>query len=133
MATFLDVTLIGGAKVIFTFLLVFVIVWGLLTWIKPFGAKGPMATVVPSRGMLGAALVISPTPSAHSQAALAWEVAASPAPASRARPASLALAGGNDMAPCLPLYEALATGEGTVGLSLGTGLLLRLGVSRVEA
>jgi hypothetical protein len=97
------------------------------------GAKGPMATVVPSRSMLGAALVISPTPSARAQAALAWEVAASPAPASRARPASRALAGGDDMAPCLPLYEALATGEGTVGLSLGTGLLLRLGVSRVEA
>jgi hypothetical protein len=96
-------------------------------------ARGPMATVVPSRGMLGAALVISPAPSARAQAALAWEVAASPAPASRARPASLALAAGNDMAPCLPLYEALAAGEGTVGLSLGTGLLLRLGVSRVEA
>ncbi len=41
MATFLDITLLGGAKVVFTFLLVYVIVWGLLTWIKPFGKNVP--------------------------------------------------------------------------------------------
>jgi hypothetical protein len=41
MATFLDITLLGGAKVIFTFLLVYVIVWGLLVWIKPFGKEMP--------------------------------------------------------------------------------------------
>ncbi len=41
MATFLDVTLLGGAKVVFTFLLVYIIVWGLLVWIKPFGKSVP--------------------------------------------------------------------------------------------
>ena len=41
MATFLDVSLLGGAKVLFTFLLVYIIVWGLLTWIKPFGKSAP--------------------------------------------------------------------------------------------
>ncbi len=41
MATFLDISLIGGAKVIFTFLLVYIIVWGLLVWIKPFGKDVP--------------------------------------------------------------------------------------------
>lgn len=48
MATFLDVTLLGGAKVVFTFLLVYVIVWGLLVWIKPFGKDvqtGPYAII----------------------------------------------------------------------------------------
>ncbi|MBR9693220.1 hypothetical protein GOV07_04825 [Candidatus Woesearchaeota archaeon] len=48
MATFLDVSLLGGAKVIFTFLLVYVVVWGLLTWIKPFGksaSTGPYAII----------------------------------------------------------------------------------------
>jgi len=96
-------------------------------------AKGPMATIVPSRGMLGAALVVSPAASARTQAALAWEVVPSPAPATLAGPVALALAGDNEIAPCLPLYEALAAGDGTVGLSLGPGLLLRLAVSQVEA
>ncbi len=41
MATFLDITLLGGAKVVFTFILVYVIVWGLLVWIKPFGKDVP--------------------------------------------------------------------------------------------
>lgn len=96
-------------------------------------ARGPMATVVSSRGLLGAALVVSPRASARSQAALAWEVVASPAPATRARPASLALAGDNEMAACLPVFESLAAGDGLVDASLGTGLLLRLGVSQVQA
>ena len=95
-------------------------------------AKGPMATVVESRGMLGTALVVSPSASTRSQAALAWEVVASPAPASRARPASLELAGGSEMATCLPLFESLAAGDGLVAASLGPGLLLRLGVSQVQ-
>ena len=37
MATLLDVSLIGSVKIIFTFLLVYVLFWGLLTWKKPFG------------------------------------------------------------------------------------------------
>lgn len=48
MATFLDISLLGGAKVLFTFLLVYVIVWGLLVWIKPFGksvSAGPYTII----------------------------------------------------------------------------------------
>ena len=41
MATFLDISLLGSAKVIFTFLLVYILVWGLLVWIKPFGKEVP--------------------------------------------------------------------------------------------
>jgi len=95
-------------------------------------AKGPMATIVPSRGMLGAALVISPAASARTQVALAWEVLPSPTAATRARPEILALAGGNEMDTALPLYVALAAGNGLVDVSLGARLLLRLGVSQVE-
>lgn len=61
MATFLDITLLKGAKVIFTFLLVYVIVWGLLVWIKPFGKDvptGPYAII----GLVAAFFsVISPS------------------------------------------------------------------------
>lgn len=48
MATFLDVTLIGNAKIVFIFILVYVIVWGLLVMIKPFGKStttGPYAII----------------------------------------------------------------------------------------
>ncbi len=41
MATFLDITLLDSAKVVFTFLLVYVVVWGLLVYIKPFGKGMP--------------------------------------------------------------------------------------------
>ncbi len=41
MASFLDVTLLGRVHVIFLWLLVYVIVWGLLTTVKPFGSKAP--------------------------------------------------------------------------------------------
>lgn len=37
MATLFDITLLSGAKVIFTFLLLYVLLWGLFAWIKPFG------------------------------------------------------------------------------------------------
>lgn len=41
MASFLDITLLGGIHVIFLWLLVYVVVWGLLTMVKPFGSKAP--------------------------------------------------------------------------------------------
>lgn len=41
MATFLDTSLLGGAKVLLTFLLVYVVAYGLLTWIRPFGKDQP--------------------------------------------------------------------------------------------
>lgn len=41
MASFLDISLLGGIHAIFLWLLVYVVVWGLLTMIKPFGSKSP--------------------------------------------------------------------------------------------
>ncbi len=48
MATFLDISLLGSAKLVFTFLLTYVIVWGVLVWSKPFGkgvGTGPYAII----------------------------------------------------------------------------------------
>lgn len=39
MATFLDIGILGYFSVIFAFLLVFVLMYGLLSWVKPFGEK----------------------------------------------------------------------------------------------
>ncbi len=40
MAAFLDVGILGYFRVIFTMILIFVIVYGLLAWTKPFGGSG---------------------------------------------------------------------------------------------
>lgn len=61
MATFLDLTLLGGFRVVFLWLLVYVVVWGLLSWIKPFGEKsstGPYALIALVAAFL---TVLSPT------------------------------------------------------------------------
>lgn len=39
MATLFDMSIVGQAKVVFTFLLVYVVAWGFLTWRKPLGDK----------------------------------------------------------------------------------------------
>lgn len=39
MATFLDVGILGYFSVIFAFLLIFVLMYGVLSWVKPFGEK----------------------------------------------------------------------------------------------
>ena len=39
---------------------------------------------------------------------------------------------GNAMAPCLPLFEALATGRGEVSLALGPGLALGVEIVALE-
>jgi hypothetical protein len=40
MVAFLDIGLLGYFRVIFTMILIFVIIYGLLTWTKPFGDSG---------------------------------------------------------------------------------------------
>lgn len=71
-------------------------------------ARGALASVTRSRGLLGVALVLAPERSPATRAVLDWCVQ----PGSMARtalqsPAAQALAG-NAMADALPLYEALA-------------------------
>lgn len=98
-------------------------------------ARGPMATLVPSRGLLAVALVLSPRATAASRTRLAWDLRPGREDeVTPARAASLALVGGNSMAPCLPLFEVLAgAGSGRVTLSLASQLLLDLDVAPADA
>ena len=69
---------------------------------------GPLATMSPSRGVLGAALVLAPAPSPRALARLDLRVQQGEARATRARATNAVLVEGNAMADCLALFEALA-------------------------
>jgi len=71
-------------------------------------ARGALASVTRSRGLLGVALVLAPERSAATRAVLDWRVQPGSAPPTALRsPAARALAG-NALADALPLFEALA-------------------------
>ena len=72
-------------------------------------ARGPMATVIQSRGMLAAGLVLAPGPSVRSLARISWRLVpvADPQP-TPARAQNATLVDGNALAACLVLFEALA-------------------------
>jgi hypothetical protein len=75
-------------------------------------AKGPVATMQPSVGVLAGALVISPVASDRSVASFTFDVKQDPvARLSQARAQNAALVEGNALANALPLFEALADGE----------------------
>jgi len=94
-------------------------------------ARGPAGTMQPSRGVLGAALVVSPAAHEHCVARLCWQIKpepASPPTASRTRNAELVR--GNAMENCLVLFEALADGTPrTIVQALAPRLSLHLQVS----
>lgn len=69
---------------------------------------GPLATMSPSRGVLGAALVLAPEPSPRTLATLDLHAQDGEGRATRPREANAALVEGNAMASCLALFEALA-------------------------
>ncbi|RVU46567.1 beta-ketoacyl synthase chain length factor [Rubrivivax rivuli] len=103
-------------------------------------ARGALASVTRSRGLLGVALVLAPEPGARTVATLDWAVAPGTAalPALHS-PAAQAL-GGNAMADALPLFEALARLEvacagasESFDLPLGTAGLLHLRTIRAPA
>ncbi|MCW5633309.1 MAG: beta-ketoacyl synthase chain length factor [Rubrivivax sp.] len=91
-------------------------------------ARGPLASVNTSRGLLGAALVLAPHAGATSRFALGWDVAAAAPPASPARDGPFAEApAANALADALPLFAALARGgAATLALRCGPGTALRL-------
>lgn len=72
-------------------------------------AKGALATMAPSRGLLGGALVLAPVAQDRQLRSLILTTesvtAVQPTPA---RSAAAALVADNALAPCLPLFEALA-------------------------
>ena len=111
-------------------------------------ARGPLATVAPSRGLLGCALVIGPTlqtlcpdasPGAQNGPArdlrpgrcmtICVESCVPDVTPPRSRAAELVAE--NVLAPCLPLFEALA-GEEAAALTLALGTHAALSV-RIEA
>jgi len=96
---------------------------------------GPLATMSPSRGMLGAALVLAPGPTPHTRAMLELHVHTVETRATRPREANAAHVAGNAMATCLALFEALADAvpgdalRREVVLTLAPRLALRLEVA----
>lgn len=88
-------------------------------------ARGALASVNRSRGLLGVALVLAPQRSVHSQWSLDWRLENGPhaAPA----PTVLAALAGNAMADALPLFEVLTGGQAAAfALPLATNLALAL-------
>jgi hypothetical protein len=91
-------------------------------------ARGPLATMATSRGILGAATVVSPEPGATPCARLRWRTTRGSEPTG-ALPRNSQLVAGNAMEACLPFFEAIAVAEPrTVRVALGPTLLLELGI-----
>ena len=90
-------------------------------------ASGPLATVAPSRGLLGVALVLAP-PGGASHRSLTLRVAdGNAAEITPAQSPAAALVAENALAPCLPFFEALADpAQREVVLALSDHCLLTL-------
>src|SRR5262245_10751982 len=74
-------------------------------------ARGPLAPVANSKGLLSVALIVSPEPGANALAQFDLEVVAGDGlVATPARPENAALVAGNSTESCLPFVEALARG-----------------------
>lgn len=89
-------------------------------------AKGPLASVVHSEGLLACALLLSPLQSGRSRARLHWRVRSDGAAAATAATSAAARTlAGNAMAGSLPLLEVLARAQGgDIVLPLGPSLVL---------
>lgn len=95
-------------------------------------ARGPLAAVSQSRGLLAAGLVIGPGshhPLGAGAIGLTWEVEDGKAPPSAPRAANAALVAGNALASCLALFEAHADAQpASVVLRLSANKTLRLSI-----
>jgi len=94
-------------------------------------ARGPFATVAPSRGLFGVALVLAPVRD-RGQVELALNVSATDAVrVTPPRSPAAELVADNALAPCLPFFEALAQqASAAVTLALGERLVLEARVHR---
>lgn len=96
-------------------------------------ARGPLAPIAMSRSLLGVGFVLAPNRSAQSVARLSWSIRpGAKGNATQAQPGNAGLVEGNAMAPCLPLFEALARSNGPVTLALGPDSLLDVVVHDVR-
>jgi hypothetical protein len=91
-------------------------------------ARGPLASMAPSDGLLGAALVLAPVASDVQRSTLHWALVEHADTAhSQSNAANAALVAGNAMAACLPLFEALAQGApASLRYALGPQSVLHL-------
>lgn len=89
-------------------------------------AVGTLATMAPSTGLLGAALVLARTPRPGTPRLRATLVDAVAAPPHGPLAQQLH---GNAMAPMLPLFQALATGADLVSLHAGPSRALRVEIA----
>lgn len=97
-------------------------------------AKGALATVAQSRGLFAVALVLSPA-DGRSARRMAMQMRSVDAVSlTPSRSPAAALVADNALAPCLPLFEALAqTNDATVDLSLGHKVILSVALSLRES
>jgi hypothetical protein len=87
-------------------------------------SRGPLATMAPSRGIVGAAVIVAPTTGARSLARIRWSTARG-TERTAPLPRNAELVAGNAMAACLPFFEALAMEEdGKVRLGLSPSMTL---------
>ena len=87
-------------------------------------ARGPLATMATSRGILGAGVVVSPEPGAAQCARMRWRTARGTEPTA-ALPRNAQLVAGNAMEACLPFFEAIAVAEPrTVRIGISPSMLL---------
>lgn len=98
-------------------------------------ARGPVATMQPSVGVLAGALVISPRASERPVAQFTFDVKQDPmARTTQARPQNAALVEGNAISNALPLFEALADGGAReVVQALAPQLSLRVQLAHASA
>ncbi len=92
-------------------------------------AKGALATMATSRGLLGAALVLAPADDSNSNHRMTLNLESGDAPPTPARSPAAHLVSDNALAPCLPFFEALALNESRVRLQVSeqASLLVSLG------
>jgi hypothetical protein len=90
-------------------------------------ASGPLASMAPSAGLLGAALVLGPD-TGEGGITLRWRLEEHPRASAVQSPARhAALVEGNAMAACLPLFEVLASETpGTLRYAVGPQAVLEL-------
>jgi hypothetical protein len=91
-------------------------------------ARGPMAALAVSVGLLGTGLVLASEPSERAVAAIDWKITTrSGARTTRARAQNAALVQGNALQGCLVVFEALADAvPRTIAQTLGDDLILEL-------
>lgn len=72
-------------------------------------SKGALATMAPSRGLFGAALVLAPVSQSQQRGLILTTESVAQCQPTPARSAAAALVADNALAPCLPFFEVLAS------------------------